>query len=160
MSTKTDRTRLAFASSKNLEKSNKANAKTAKNFQKNPAKQTGHSENDDDMKEKLAIPRKVSQRMMRRVAASYGKPTLLSISTLIVSYLILTYTKVVLSPLIVLLLSLGSFGLGFAGITYGAISASWEENRAGGVIGLQEFSTNWGRVTAIWRESKRKKHNE
>lgn len=112
------------------------------------------------MKEKLAIPRKVSQRMMRRFAAFCGIPTLLSISTLIVSYLILTYTKVALSPVIVLLLSLGSFGLGFAGITYGAISASWEENRAGGVIGLQEFITNWGRVTAIWPESKRKKHNE
>jgi len=160
VSIETERNQLAFASSKKRENSNEANTKTAKNFQSNPAKRTGYSENAGYIKEQLAIPRAVSQRMIRRVAAFCGIPTLLSISTLIISYLILTYTKVVLSPVIVLLLSLGFFGLGFVGITYGAISASWEENRTGGIIGLQEFSTNWGRVTDIWRENKQKKHNQ
>ena len=157
MSTESESNRLPFEPNKKRQKSNKAKAKTVKTVEQSSGKQTKQSKKSSYTKEQLAIPKVVSQRMMRRVAAFCGIPTLLGISTLIVSYFILTYTEVKLPPVAVLLLNLGFFGLGVAGITYGVISASWEEDRAGGVIGWQEFNTNWERMMTAWRESKQKK---
>lgn len=108
-------------------------------------------------KEETAIPKVVSQRMVRRVAIFCGIPTFLGIGTLVGSYLLLTYADVELPPLAVLLVNLGFFGLGVLGITYGVLSASWDENRAGGLLGLSEFSTNFGRMVQGWRESRQNK---
>ncbi|MDJ0797178.1 MAG: PAM68 family protein [Calothrix sp. MO_167.B12] len=138
---------------KTVNKSEKKPADT----QKASVKQKKQPQKSAYTKEQLAIPEEVSRRMMRRVAAFCGIPTLLGISTLIVSYLLLTYTEIKLPPIAVLLVNLGLFGLGVAGITYGVLSASWEEGRAGGILGWQEFNTNWERMMAAWRESKQKK---
>ena len=108
-------------------------------------------------KEETTIPKVVSQRMVRRVAIFCGIPTFLGIGTLVGSYLLLTYADVELPPLAVLLVNLGFFGLGVLGITYGVLSASWDENRAGGLLGLSEFSTNFGRMVQGWRESRQNK---
>ncbi len=108
-------------------------------------------------KEDTEIPKVVSQRMIRRVAIFCGIPTTLGISTLVVSYLLLIYAKVELPALAVLLVNLGFFGLGVLGITYGVLSASWDENRVGGLLGLSEFSTNIGRMVQGWRESRQNK---
>lgn len=108
-------------------------------------------------KEETKIPKVVSQRMVRRVAIFCGIPTVLGIGTLVGSYLLLIYADVELPPLAVLLVNLGFFGLGVLGITYGVLSASWDEDRAGGLLGLSEFSTNFGRMVQGWRESKQNK---
>ena len=107
--------------------------------------------------EETTIPKVVSQRMIRRVAIFCGVPTFLGISTLVTSYLLLIYAKVELPALAVLLVNLGLFGLGVLGITYGVLSASWDEDRAGGLLGLSEFSTNFGRMVQGWRESRQNK---
>jgi hypothetical protein len=52
---------------------------------------------------------------------------------------------------------MGFFGLGVLGITYGVLSASWEEDRVGNWLGLGEFGTNWGRMVEVWRETRQKK---
>lgn len=157
MSTESEENGLPFEPTKKRQKSTKAKAKTVKTVEKFSGKQTKQSKKSTYTKEQLAIPKVVSQRMMRRVAAFCGVPSLLGISTLIASYFILTYTEVKLPPVAVLLLNLGFFGLGVVGITYGVISASWEEDKAGGIIGWQEFNTNWERMMTAWRESKQKK---
>lgn len=108
-------------------------------------------------KEETAIPQVVSQRMIRRVAGFSGIPTALGISTLIVSYLLLVYAKIKLPGLAVLLVNMGLFGLGVLGITYGVLSASWDEERAGSMLGWGEFTTNFGRMAAVWRETRQKK---
>ncbi|MBD2611368.1 hypothetical protein VF14_34260 [Nostoc linckia z18] len=107
-------------------------------------------------KEEMAIPKVVSQRMVRRVAVFCGIPTILAISTLIVSYLLATYANIKLAPIAVLLVNMGLFGLGVLGITYGVLSASWDEERVGSLLGLGEFGTNWGRMVAVWRETRQK----
>lgn len=107
-------------------------------------------------KEEMAIPQVVSQRMIRRVAVFCGGPTALGIATLVVSYLLATQAHIQLPPLAVLLVNMGLFGLGVLGITYGVLSASWDEERAGSWLGLSEFGTNWGRMVAVWRETRQK----
>ncbi len=108
-------------------------------------------------KEDTEIPKVVSQRMIRRVAIFCGVPTTLGIGTLVTSYLLLIYANVELPPLAVLLVNLGFFGLGVLGITYGVLSASWDEHRAGSLLGFSEFSTNIGRMVQGWRESRQNK---
>lgn len=108
-------------------------------------------------KEEMAIPKVVSQRMIRRVAGFCGVPTVLGIATLVASYLLAIYAHINLPPIAVLLVNMGLFGLGVLGITYGVLSASWDEERVGGLVGLSEFTTNWGRMVEVWRETRQKK---
>ncbi|MEO0854500.1 MAG: PAM68 family protein, partial [Cyanobacteria bacterium J06648_11] len=51
--------------------------------------------------------------------------------------------------------SLGLFGLGFVGISYGVLSASWEPQEAGSLLGLREFRFNFGTLRKQWREERR-----
>lgn len=99
------------------------------------------------------IPQVVSRRMMRRMAAFCGVPTALGMSTFVVSYLIVSRDLLDLPTYAVLLVSLGWFGLGVVGLTYGVLSASWDEDAAGSAIGWSEFTTNWGRMTDTWRSN-------
>jgi hypothetical protein len=80
----------------------------------------------------------------------------LGISSLIVSYLLLIYAGIKLPPIAVLLVNMGFFGLGVLGITYGVLSASWDEDRVGSLLGWNEFRTNLGRMVAVWRETRQK----
>ncbi|MFB2771737.1 PAM68 family protein [Pelatocladus sp. BLCC-F211] len=109
-------------------------------------------------KEEVAIPQVVSQRMMRRVAGFAGVPTSLGIMTLVVSYFLLTNTDIKLPPVAVLLVNMGFFGLGVLGISYGVLSASWDEDRTGTLLGWNDFTTNFGRMVSAWRESRQKKN--
>jgi hypothetical protein len=104
----------------------------------------------------MAIPEVVSQRMIRRVAGFCGIPTALGITSLIVSYLLVTLADIQLPPIAVLLVNMGLFGLGVVGITYGVLSASWDEETPGTFLGFDEFSTNRGRMSEVWRDTQKK----
>ncbi|HCQ21508.1 MAG: PAM68 family protein [Anabaena sp. CoA2_C59] len=139
---------------------NKKRQKPAKAI-KQPVLKTPETENKPQQqrrysKQEMAIPEVVSQRMIRRVAAFCGVPTFLGVSSLIVSYLLVTLADIQLPPIAVLLVNMGLFGLGVVGITYGVLSASWDEERPGTILGLAEFSTNWGRMTEVWRDTQKK----
>ncbi|NET74491.1 MAG: DUF3464 family protein, partial [Sphaerospermopsis sp. SIO1G2] len=73
-----------------------------------------------------------------------------------VSYLLVIYTDIQLPPIAVLLVNMGLFGIGVLGITYGVLSASWDETQPGSLLGVSEFSTNWGRMVEGWRETRKK----
>jgi hypothetical protein len=133
-------------------KSNKKPQQALKAQNKPPA--TVKLENPPFTKEEMAIPQVVSQRMVRRVAYFCGIPTFLGIGALIVSYLLVTYAEIKLPPIAVLLVNMALFGLGVLGITYGVLSASWDEERVGGLLGFSEFTTNWGRMVEAWRETR------
>ncbi|MGJ3251499.1 MAG: PAM68 family protein [Elainellaceae cyanobacterium] len=100
------------------------------------------------------IPEAVSQRMVRRMVLFCGIPTLLGISTFLVSYQIVSRGVLDLPHSAVLLVSLGFFGLGVLGLSYGAMSASWDEDRRGGVLGWSEFTTNFQRMRQAWQSEK------
>ncbi|PZV03813.1 MAG: DUF3464 domain-containing protein [Leptolyngbya sp.] len=97
-----------------------------------------------------AIPQVVSDRMLRRMLAFSGIPTGLGIVTFFVSYYLVANQVFELPSYFVLLVTLGCFGLGVIGLTYGVLSASWDEESPGTWLGLDEFQVNFGRVTSAW----------
>lgn len=143
------RDRLPFEPAKKRQKPAKktpAPVETAdKNRQKTPVS-----------KEEMAIPAAVSQRMARRMAFFCGIPTALGMSTFVASYFILTNAWFKLPNIAVVLVSMGFFGLGVLGLTYGVLSSSWDEEVPGSLWGFPEFTTNFGRMTAAWRASRQK----
>ncbi|WP_254564148.1 PAM68 family protein [Oscillatoria sp. HE19RPO] len=107
-------------------------------------------------KEERAIPEVVSQRMVSRMAILCGVPTALGMFTFIASYFVITGDLFPLPNFAVVLVSMGCFGLGVIGLTYGVLSASWDEESPGTLLGWQEFTTNLGRMNAARREAKQK----
>ncbi|MEA5581932.1 PAM68 family protein [Nodularia harveyana UHCC-0300] len=149
-----ERSRLPFEPKTKRQKPPKATSKP----QVQPKKSEPQVSNQPSFKkQEMAIPPVVSQRMIRRVTGFCGIPTVLGIVTLVVSYLLAIYTDIKLPPIAVLLVNMGLFGIGVVGITYGVLSASWDEDRTGSLLGLGEFSTNWGRMVEVWRETRQKK---
>lgn len=109
-----------------------------------------------DQRAFTGVPEEVSKRMARRMAVFCGIPTSLGMLTFIVSYFIVSQHLFKLPTIVVLLLSLGFFGLGVLGLSYGALSASWDEGRSGGRLGWSEFRLNLSRTIASWKESRQK----
>lgn len=99
-----------------------------------------------------AIPQVVSKRMVRRVVVFSGIPMVMGILVLISSYFITTQ-MVELPHTAVLLVSMGFLGMSVVGVSYGVISASWEENLVGSLLGWQEFTTNFRRLRQAWRSN-------
>lgn len=99
------------------------------------------------------IPEVVSRRMIQRMALFSGIPSVLGMSTFGISYWVVSQDIFALPTYAVLFVSLGWFGLGVVGLTYGVLSASWEEDSLGSKIGLEEFKVNWGRMTETWQKN-------
>lgn len=106
--------------------------------------------------ESMAVPEVVSQRMVRRMALLCGVPSFLGIATFFGSYFLVTQAGVNLPNVAVVLLSMGFFGLGVLGLSYGVLSASWDEDVPGTKLGWQEFTLNLGRMTSAWRKAGQK----
>lgn len=100
-----------------------------------------------------AIPKEVSQRMLRRMAVLSGSPVFLGVGIFFLSYYLKSREIVDLPPVAVLLVTMGCFGLGVLGLTYGVLSASWD-SEPGSLVGLSEFKLNFGRVMDARRASK------
>lgn len=148
-----ERSHLPFEPTKKRQKPAKATSKPVVK----PQKTDKQAEKKPSFtKEEMAIPQVVSQRMIKRLAAFCGIPTALGITTLVVSYLLASFTDIQLPPIAVLLVNMGFFGLGVLGITYGVLSASWDEEKSGTLMGFDEFRTNWGRMVEVWRETRQK----
>lgn len=107
-------------------------------------------------KEEMAVPKVVSDRMARRMAVFCGVPTVLGMATLIAGYIVLSRGWFHPPHVAVLLVSMGFLGLSVLGLTYGILSASWDEQEAGSFLGWQEFAVNWGRMMAAWRSTRQK----
>ncbi len=102
------------------------------------------------------IPEVVSKRMVRRIALFCGIPSGLGMLTFLISYIVVSQHYFKLPSVVVFLVSLGFFGLGVLGLSYGALSASWDEDRVGSWFGWNEFRTNFSRTIASWREARQK----
>ena len=99
----------------------------------------------------LGIPEEVNRRIIRRAAIFCGIPTGLGITTFIVSYILVIKHIVNLPTSAVVLLSMLFLGIGVVGLSYGAISASWDEGRIGSWWGGEEFKKNFGHLTEAWK---------
>jgi hypothetical protein len=153
MSAESERNNLPFEPNKKPKKTASIAAKqpVVKSQSVNQGKKVPYT------KQEMAVPKVVSDRMVRRVVGFCGIPTVLGITTLVASYLLIVFANIKLPPIAVLLANLGFFGLGVLGITYGVLSASWDIDRPGTILGWNEFTTNFGRMVEVWQATKQKK---
>jgi hypothetical protein len=102
------------------------------------------------------IPEIVSQRMIRRVGVFCGIPVIMGMLVFIGSYVAINQHWFKIPNTVVLLTSMGCLGLSVLGLSYGILSASWEEDSAskGSLLGWSECKINFGRMAVAYRASK------
>ena len=91
------------------------------------------------------IPDAVANRMARRIAIASGIPSLLGMAVFVVSYLLISRHIVDVPTGVTLLASGGFFLLGVLGLSYGVLSASWEE-QPGSLLGGEQLAVNLSRL--------------
>jgi hypothetical protein len=133
--------------SKESKKTPSAPVNTLKTAQKSTINTNSNSKRSDS----LGIPEEVNRRIVRRAALFCGIPTGLGLTTFIVSYFLVSKHIVDLPTSAVVLLSMLFLGIGVVGLSYGAISASWDEGRVGSWWGTEEFKTNFGHLRGAWK---------
>ncbi|NJK28924.1 MAG: DUF3464 family protein, partial [Acaryochloris sp. SU_5_25] len=119
----------------------KNTAKTAKATKKTQ-KAKGRKRSDPTS----VIPKVVSNRMIRRVGIFSGLPTLLAFLTIPTSYFVTEQGWIDFPSTVVLMTSVSFLGLGLVGVSYGIVSASWDEDIKGSWLGMSEFKLNLGRI--------------
>ncbi len=103
---------------------------------------------------KSAIPKEVSDRMVKRVLIISGVPSVLAFGVFPVSYYASLKGWVSLPPFVTLAASVTCLALGLGGISYGVLSASWDEGIEGSLVGFEEFKLNFGRLRETRKASK------
>jgi hypothetical protein len=92
-----------------------------------------------------SIPDVVARRMARRIAVATGIPSLMGMAVIVASYLLVSRGGVSIPPVATLLGSGACFLLGLLGLSYGVISASWEDG-SGTLLGFEQIPLNVGRI--------------
>lgn len=100
----------------------------------------------------VPIPPEVSRRMVRRMLIFSGIPSGIGFSSFFVNYYLMVNHVVALPSYFTLVESLGFFGLGFLGISYGVLSASWDPE-PGSLLGIGEFRRNLSNLLKQWQAS-------
>ncbi len=159
MPDKSTKNRLPFEPSSNkskktAQKPHQTSAATKETKKKSQKKSTKNSNPEASLS---AIPKAVSRRMARRMAVFSGIPTFMGISSFFIFYWLFSQNVIEFPPYLVVFVSAGCFGLGVIGLSYGIFSASWDEDRAGGIVGAAEFKTNFDRTIAAWKNERQKK---
>ena len=159
MPSESDRDPLPFEPRQKRKKKAKATAPKTESVSKKPSeskskRDRGASRNANLKTNSSAIPEAVSKRMIRRMALLCGIPTGLGLSSFFIFYSLVARGWAEISPQLVFYVTLGLFGLGFFGLSYGVLSTSWDEDRPGGWVGWQEFTLNAARLLQGWRQAK------
>ena len=111
-----------------------------------------NSPNKNKKKKEAFIPQAVANRMARRVALTTGLPTICGMSVFIISYLLITKGIAEVSPSLTLTISALFFFLGLAGLSYGILSASWD-NSPGTLLGLENIQPNIQRMRTAFKST-------
>ncbi len=104
-------------------------------------------------KRQSAIPKPIANRMARRIALTTGLPTFSGMGIFVGSYLIVSKGIAEIPPGITLLSSAACFLTGLLGLSYGILSASWDES-PGSFLGFENIRPNIGRVRSAFKENK------
>ena len=105
-------------------------------------------------KSQNGIPKPVANRMLRRVIFASGLPTASGMGVFVASYLIVSRGIAEISPFITLISSAACFVVGLMGLSYGVLSASWEE-APGSLLGLEHIRPNLGRMRDSFKSNQR-----
>ena len=96
------------------------------------------------------IPDAVANRMARRIAIGTGIPTVMGMGVFIASYLLVSRSILDIPPALTLLSSGACFFLGVLGLSYGVLSASWED-APGSLLGIEQIGVNISRLRSSIR---------
>lgn len=97
------------------------------------------------------IPDAVAGRMARRIVIATGIPSVMGMGVFIGSYLLVSRGVLDIPPVVTLVASGACFLLGLLGLSYGVLSASWED-APGSLIGSEQIGLNIGRLRQSVRE--------
>ena len=104
--------------------------------------------------QRSAIPDHVSRRMVRRILLLSGAPTLLAMGVFVLNYLLMSQGIMRIEPIVTIGVSGVFFVLGLLGLSYGVLSASWDDG-PGSLLGLEQFGANLQRLRTSIRAVKR-----
>jgi hypothetical protein len=93
-----------------------------------------------------AIPEKVATRMGQRMIGFVGIPLFLGLGSFVLFWYLATYQGIEIEPIYVAATTIILLAVGLLGITYSIFSTSWDEDRQGSLLGLEEAATNVDRV--------------
>ena len=93
-----------------------------------------------------AIPEKVAMRMGQRMLPLGGGPLFLGLGSFVAFWYLATYKNMEFEPLTVAVSTIGLLVVGLFGITYSIFSTSWDEDREGDLLGLEEAKRNLDNV--------------
>jgi hypothetical protein len=88
--------------------------------------------------------------MARRIGLATGLPTMLGMLVFVVSYFLVSRSLIDIPPVVTLGLSGGLFLLGLVGLSYGVLSASWED-APGSLLGIEQIGLNLNRLKASFK---------
>lgn len=110
----------------------------------------GGSKTSQRARQSQGIPDAVANRMARRIAIATGLPTLLGMGVFVASYVLVSRQILDIAPSATLLASGACFLLGLLGLSYGVLSASWEDT-PGSWLGIEQIPLNLSRLKASIR---------
>ena len=96
------------------------------------------------------IPKYVADRMARRIFFTAGIPTIMGMSVFVISYIIVTRNIAEIPPSSTIAISALFFLLGLAGLSFGILSASWDEE-PGSFFGIENIPMNIERAKAAFK---------
>lgn len=103
----------------------------------------GEVDDDDE------LPQPVFDRILRRIAFTVGLPMASGVALLNVYDALKRGQGVVVPSWVPLLTILVAFGTSALGIAYGTLSASWDPDKEGSLLGIDEARANW---PVLWQE--------
>ena len=109
------------------------------------AKPDGSGDNEDDDE----LPQPVFDRILRRIMFAVGVPMASGVALLNAYDALKRGQGVDVPAWVPLLTILVAFGTSALGIAYGTLSASWDPDREGSLLGIDEARANW---PVLWKE--------
>ena len=102
-------------------------------------------------KRESLIPKPVANRMARRVIFTTGVPTFLGMGVFVLSYIVIVKGIAEIPPSLTLTSSAICFFVGLLGLSYGILSASWEDS-PGSLLGFEHIGPNIQRMRSAFKK--------
>ncbi|BAQ59640.1 hypothetical protein GM3708_45 [Geminocystis sp. NIES-3708] len=156
MPSSSNRDSLPFEPKKNKKVTQKTTNNSLEKATNSSSKDSQRKKQNSSLQE---IPEVISTRMLKRMAVFSGIPTGLGVFSFFAFYVVVTQKWLKVPNTAVLLITMGLFGLGVLGLSYGVLSTSWDEEREGTWWGWSDFTINFRRLTSAWRNARQESIN-
>ena len=93
-----------------------------------------------------AVPEIIANRMITRIAGFFGIPVFGGLAIFVGAFFYSKNTDTIIPPYIIAYATQLPFLLGLIGISYAILSSSWDEDRDGSLLGIDELQLNIKRI--------------